>query len=52
MHAPLTPGYAADEALRDAAEHSAPTPVHLVDEILVSQNLPLASSEILTAVLK
>jgi hypothetical protein len=50
VHAPLTPGYAADEALRDAAEFSTTTPVHLVDEILITRHLPRASQQILQAI--
>jgi ATP-dependent helicase YprA (DUF1998 family) len=50
VHAPLTPGYAADEALRDAAEYSTTTPVQLVDEILITRHLPQASQQILRAI--
>lgn len=49
VHAPLTPGYAADSTLRDAAEYGTTIPVHLVDEILVRRHLPKASHEILQA---
>lgn len=49
VHAPLTPDYAADSAIRDAAEFSTTTPVLLVDEILISRHLPRASQQILHA---
>jgi hypothetical protein len=49
VHAPLTPGYAADSAIRDAAEYSTNTPVQLVDEILIRRHLPRASHQILHA---
>lgn len=48
VHPPLTPGYAADERLREAAEFSTSTPVYLVDEILITRNLPRASHSVLT----
>jgi len=49
VHPPLTPGYAADTAVRDAAEYSITTPVQLVDEILIRRHLPRASHQILHA---
>jgi ATP-dependent helicase YprA (DUF1998 family) len=49
VHAPLTPDFAADERLREAAEFSTTVPVHLVDEILVTRNLPRASHSVLQA---
>ena len=50
VHSPLTPDYAADEILREAAEYATAIPVHLVDEILITRNLPNASSQVLVAV--
>ena len=50
VHSPLTPDYAADEILREAAEYATAIPVHLVDEILITRNLPNASSQVLAAV--
>lgn len=47
VHTPMTPGFAADELLREAAEFSAMTPVQLVDEILITRHLPLASKQVL-----
>ena len=47
---PLPPDYAADEILREAAEYATAIPVHLVDEILITRNLPNASSQVLAAV--
>ncbi|MEA2828520.1 MAG: hypothetical protein QOG43_2959 [Actinomycetota bacterium] len=49
VHAPLTPDYATDPAVRDAAEYSITTPVQLVDEILIRRHLPRASHQILHA---
>lgn len=49
VHAPLTPDFAADEQLREAAEFSTTVPVQLVDEILIVRNLPRASRSVLQA---
>ena len=49
VHPPLTPGFAAEERLRDAAEFSTTVPVHLANEILITRNLPRASQFVLTA---
>ena len=49
VHAPLTPNYAVDAAIRDVAEYSTTTPVQLVDEILIRRHLPRASHQILRA---
>ena len=49
VHPPLTPGFAAEERLRDAAEFSTTTPVHLTNEILITRNLPRASQSVLAA---
>ena len=49
VHAPLTPDTAVDERLREAAEFSTTVPVHLVDEILITRNLPRASHSVLQA---
>jgi hypothetical protein len=50
VHGPLTPDYTSDETLRAAKEFGAAVPVHLVDEIVISHNLPTASKRILDAV--
>lgn len=49
-HGPLTPDYPPDPILRDAKEFSVSTPVELVDDILISQNLPAASLQIIRRV--
>lgn len=49
VHAPLTPGFASDAAVRDVSEFSVSTPVQLVDEILIRRHLPRASHQILHA---
>ena len=49
-HGPLTPDYPADPALRDAKEFSVSTPVELVDDILIGQNLPAASLQVIRRV--
>ena len=46
-HGPLTPDYPADPMLRDARKFSISTPVELVDDILIGQNLPAASLQII-----
>lgn len=46
-HGPLTPDYVPDELLRDAIELSIVVPVQTVDELLIGQNLPAASLEVL-----
>lgn len=48
-HSPLTPDYPADPILRDVKEFSA-RPVELVDDILISQNLPAASLQVIRRV--
>jgi hypothetical protein len=50
IHGPLTPDHAADERLREAKEFGAVVPVLLVDEIVVSQNLPHASQQVIEAI--
>ncbi len=47
---PLTPDYPADTALRDAKKFNISTPVELVDDILISQNLPAASLQVIQRV--
>jgi hypothetical protein len=47
VHGPLTPDYASDEALRDAKEYGSVVPVILVDEIVISRNLPRASQYVI-----
>lgn len=49
IHAPLTPGFAVDERLREAAESATTVTVKLVDEILITRHLPRASREVLDA---
>lgn len=49
-HGPLTPDYPADPTLRDAKEFSVSTPVELVDDILIGQNLPAASLQVIERV--
>lgn len=49
VHAPLTPAFASDEAIRDVADFGTTTPVQLVDEILIRRHLPRASHQILHA---
>ncbi len=49
VHPPLTPGVAAEDRLRDAAEFSTTIPVHLTNEILITRNLPRASQSVLAA---
>ena len=49
-HGPLTPDYPADPVLRDAKEFSVSTPVELVDDILIGQNLPAASLQVIRRV--
>lgn len=47
VHGPLTPGHAMDPVLRDVIEYSPGTAVELVDELLISQNLPEASRRVI-----
>ena len=49
IHAPLTPGFAVDERLREVAEFATTMPVQLVDEILITRHLPRASRSVLDA---
>lgn len=49
IYGPLTPGYLADPMLRNAKESSY-TPVEPVDDILINQNLPAASLQIIRCV--
>jgi ATP-dependent helicase YprA (DUF1998 family) len=50
VHGPLTPDHAADERLREAKEFGALVPVLLIDEIVISQNLPRASQRVIDAI--
>lgn len=50
IHGPLTPDYASDEAIREAKEYGSVVPVILIDEIVVSHNLPRASRQVVEAV--
>lgn len=47
VNGPLTPDHAADEALRDAKEYGSVVPVILIDEIVISRNLPRASQQVM-----
>ena len=44
-----TPDHPADERLRQAKEFGTVIPVQLVDEMVISQNLPRASQQVLEA---
>jgi ATP-dependent helicase YprA (DUF1998 family) len=50
IHGPLTPNHAADEQLREAMEYGSTVPVILIDEIVVSLNLPWASRQVIEAI--
>ena len=50
IHGPLTPDHASDEALRDAKEFGSVVPVVLIDELVISRNLPRASQQVIEAV--
>jgi ATP-dependent helicase YprA (DUF1998 family) len=50
VHGPLTPDHASDEALRDAKEYGSVVPVILIDEIVISRNLPRASQQVIEAI--
>jgi ATP-dependent helicase YprA (DUF1998 family) len=50
VHGPLTPDHPADERLRDAKEFGTVVPVQLVDELVISQNLPRASQQVIEAI--
>jgi ATP-dependent helicase YprA (DUF1998 family) len=50
IHSPLTPDHATDEALRDAKEYGSAVPVILIDEIVISRNLPYASRQVIEAI--
>lgn len=50
IHGPLTPDLPADEKLIDAKEYGTAVPVLLVDEIVVSRNLPAASQTVIDAI--
>ena len=47
IHGPLTPDHPADQVLRDVKEFSGAVPVHLLDEIVVSRNLPHATQSVI-----
>jgi hypothetical protein len=49
IHGPLTPDHPTDEVLQTANEFSISTPVLLVDEIVISRNLPHASRQVIEA---
>jgi hypothetical protein len=50
LHGPLTPDHPADERLREAKEFGTVIPVRLVDEMVISQNLPRASQQVIEAI--
>lgn len=50
IHGPLTPDHPADEGLINAKEYGAAVPVLLVDEIVISRNLPAATQSVLEAI--
>ena len=50
IHGPLTPDFPADPALQDARDFSVGTPVELIDDLLISQNLPAASMQVIRRV--
>lgn len=50
IHSPLTPDHAADENLTAAKEYGTAIQVELVDEILISRNLPRASQAVIKAI--
>jgi hypothetical protein len=50
IHGPLTPDYASNEALREAKEYGCVVPVILVDEIVVTRNLPRATQQVVGAI--
>jgi hypothetical protein len=50
IHGPLTPDHPADQGLIDAKEFGTAVPVLLVDEIVISQNLPSASKTVIDAI--
>ena len=47
VHEALTPDYSSDVMIRDVMENSASVRVELVDDILISQNLPVASRRVI-----
>ena len=46
VHGPLTPDLASDPALNDAKENQTTIPVRLIDDIVISRNLPSASHQV------
>ncbi len=50
VHGPLTPGQPDDDGLAAAKEFGAAVPVQLVDEIVISQNLPRATKSVLETI--
>jgi ATP-dependent helicase YprA (DUF1998 family) len=50
VHGPLTPDHASDEALRDAKEYGSVVPVKLIDEIVISRNLPHATRQVIESI--
>jgi len=47
VHSPLTPDQPNDDSLIEAKEFGTAVPVRLVDEIVISQNLPMATKSVL-----
>ena len=50
IHGPLTPDHPADERLVEAKEFGTVVPVQLIDEMVISQNLPRASQQVMEAI--
>lgn len=51
VHAPLTPDYPADPLLREAKEFGTSVPIELIDDIVITQNLPAASRQVIQRVI-
>lgn len=51
VHGPLTPNLAEDPLINDAKDNQATIPVRLLDDIVISRNLPSASHEVEAALL-
>ncbi|MEV0910037.1 DEAD/DEAH box helicase [Streptomyces hokutonensis] len=52
VHSPLTPGVAPTDKLREAKEsEKSDVPVHLIDDLVISRNLPFATQLVLRALM-
>ena len=49
VHGPLAPGIAPDDKLQEAMEFSTSVPVQLIDDMVITHNLPAASRRVLKA---